>query len=416
MPKAPTQPQPLNFGNAGPAPIAAPGWQPPQQPSATPIDAAIAQQADNLAGQHLLAAAGTAPHFGESGSAPIVALVDDITGDFINTGDDTYSLLSDRYNQGLPQTRLSTLPKVEGAPPVAGLSTLMQPVYTGNAESTSEVVSIHGPFIDEEEEHVPDWVKRLWWNSNPNKRKDIPTSALTKNMQGFLRYNHDVSLNDGKSQWSYNDKGFHPIHTLMECICAHWRTFPKMHPWYRGWTQVQKTEFVVGLVQEAVRLTIEEYGDCTCRTHSDRPTNNTPLMLYSKAACKVVNRHTQIELLETLVNKGGGITSVDSNGNNAVMLAAGHDNHNVFRWFFEHAPYLRDTCGFDWKHKNNDGRNVLSLVRNRTDSGRVLYWCLDLANRGFMTNDVFDSDTQSRGGPGGISTANQRWRSSSGRT
>ena len=202
MLKAPTQPQPLNFGNAGPAPIAAPGWQPPQQPSATPIDAAIAQQADNLAGQHLLAAAGTAPHFGESGSAPIVALVDDITGDFINTGDDTYSLLSDRYNQGLPQTRLSTLPKVEGAPPVAGLSTLMQPVYTGNAESTSEVVSIHGPFIDEEEERVPDWVKRLWWNSNPNKRKDIPTSALTKNMQGLLRYNHDVSLNDGKSQWS----------------------------------------------------------------------------------------------------------------------------------------------------------------------------------------------------------------------
>ena len=358
-----------------------------------------------FAGQNLLAAAVSAPHFGESGSAPTDALVGNITGDFITTGDDTISLLSDRYNQGMQKTGLSTLPKVEGPPPVAGLSTLIQPVYTGIAESTSEMVSIHEPFIDEEDEQVPDSVKRQWWNSNPNKIRDIPNSALTGRMQGFLRFNHDASLNSGKSQWSYNDLGFHPMHSLMESICAQWRSFPRNHPSYWNWSPEERTRFVVSLVNEAVHHTLSEYGDCTCRTHSDRPTNNTPLMLYAKAACKVVNRHTQIELLETLVKKGGGINSVDSTGNNAVMLAAGHDNENIFQWFYEHAPFLKEEFRFDWNHKNDDGRNVLAVVDKKNAGGRVQNWCKDLAKRGFV-----DKDT------GGSSSANKRWRPSSGRT
>ena len=312
---------------------------------------------------------------------------------------------------------MPTLPKVEGAPPATGISTLLKPVCTGIAESTaaSEVVSIHGPFIAEEDEHVPDRVQRILWNANPNKTQEIPTSALTMNMRGFLKYNHDTSSHAGTSQWRYNEKGFHPIHTLMESMCAYSATFPKDHPSFHKWSQEEKNVFVLNLVREAVDHTIMEYGDCTCRTHSDRPTNNTPLMFFAKAECKVVNRRTRIEILETLVWKGGGITAVDSNGSNAVMLAAGGDNQDVFYWFYEQVRYLRDKCGFEWNQKNNDTRNMLALVRNRTDTGNVLKWCMDLATRNWMDDDVFASDTQRRGGRGGSSGVNQRWRCSSGR-
>ena len=405
MPKATTQTPAPNFGNTGSAPIAAP---------AALIDVASGQQVDNLTGQNLLAAAVPTPHFGESSSASTVALRGNNKGDFIDEKDESYSLMDPGiYNQGLPQTRLPTLPKAEGAPPVTDLSSLLKPVCTGIAESTaaSEIVSIHGPIIDEEDEHVSDRVKRVVWKANPNKRQEITTSALSGSMRSFLFYNHNTSTEAEKSEWRYNEKGFHPFHTLMESLCAKSATFPKDHPSFHTWYQGRKNDFVLHLVREAVEHTLEEYGDCTCRTQSDRPTDNTPLMFLAKAECKVVDHRTLIEILQMLVIRGGGINAVDSNGSNALMLAAGHDNQPIFKWFYDNAWYLRDTCGFEWNHKNNDRRNVLALVKKRDDNGAILNWCMDLAMRGFIEGGVVAYDTQRRGGRGGSSGVNQRYRS-----
>ena len=229
-------------------------------------------------------------------------------------------------------------------------------------------------------------------------------------MQGFLRHNHDDSAHDGRSQWRYNNKGYHPIHTLMESLCAKRASFPKDLPTFHNWAQATRDKFVLDLVKEAVDLTNHEYGDCTCRTQCDRPPNNTPLMFFAKAECKVVNLRTRYEILETLVWQGGGLSAVDSNGNNAVMHAAGSDNRDIFYWFYDRARILAEDCDFKWNHKNDDTRNMLAMVRNRGDTGDILNWCIDLATTGWLDDDYFASDPPRRGGPGGSSGANQRYR------
>ena len=294
-----------------------------------------------------------APNFGDTGSAPIEAQeVDNL--DYVDPEDEAFSLMPRGiYNKGPPKTGLSTLSKVEDAaisladrgiyntaPPATGLSTLLKVIDAGTtsiagSSAPSEVVTTGTAFLGEEDQYVPDRVQRIWWDANPNKLDTIITSDLTPNMQGFLRNHHDDSAQNGWSQWSYNSIGYHPIHTLIEALCAKGSSFPKEHLQFRYWEQDRKDTFVLNLVQEAVRLTNREYGACTCRTQCDRPPNNTPLMFFAKAECKVVNRRTRFEILEKLVWQGGGLGEVDSNGTNAVMHAAGSGNRDVFLWFYD---------------------------------------------------------------------------------
>ena len=426
-----------------------PGWQPPQQPLATLIDAAIAQQADNIAGQNLLAAAVLAPHFGESCVAPTVALAVDYQGERMDERDESYSLMSSGlYNRSLPKSAWPTLPTVEG---MTGLSTLMQPVGTGisglstlsvvmdtagphstaasstqsellasgvaylGPSSQSDVPSDCATFLGGSQQTVPAGVENITWDPNPTKKCNIRDDELSPLMQGFLR-NHHVDYGDSRGLWCYNICGFHPMHTVIEAICSKQSTFPIGFNGWHDLSQSTKDANVQALVLEAMGHTIRQYESCAIRTLGSRPANNTPLMMYMKTECRVVEPSTARFILQKLIFQGGGLKLVDNHGNNAIMLAAGHGNKLVFQWCHHQHRGLYEECGFDWNQKNDGGRNCLSIVRNCAKSSEILTCCQDLARMHWMDEDDFASDPHRptlSGRSGGASNSHQSIRAPS---
>ena len=203
--------------------------------------------------------------------------------------------------------------------------------------------------------------------------------------------------------WTYNSMGFHPLHTFVES--AQLSTFGDWHPEFRSWHQPQFNAFVEALWDEAVRLTTKQYGVCQPRTQTDRPPNNTPLMMLAKWGCPSVDDDVLGRMISRLVFEGGGGPAlVDNRDTNAVMMAAGAGNKPFFHWFYARA-YTFAERGFKWDQRNKpDGRNMLSLAEKEGADKQILKWCEDLLARKFLKKVDF------AGGRGGQSSANQRNR------
>ena len=251
---------------------------------------------------------------------------------------------------------------------------------------------------------VPPGVQPCFWHSNPSTLEVINTDEMSGALRTFLRHYH-YDGPGGLATWNYNLKGYHPLHTLVEALRT--SDFPRGHADFLDLGQADRDAWVLELWWEAVTFTRRQYGECTPRTQSPRPPNNTPLMLLSKSRFPVCSTHIVLAMLSFLVVEGVGKPNlVDNRGSNAVMMAAGHGNKPVFLWFAERAMPLPEG-GFQWFHHNLDGRNILDVVRNETNphSG-ILKLCLDLASRGFMANNASEESNR----PGGWSQANQRLR------
>ena len=191
--------------------------------------------------------------------------------------------------------------------------------------------------------------------------------------------------------WEYNDKGHHPMHSLVVALCS--SDFPRGHAAFLELNQAGRDRWVLELWMEAVKFTRRQYGECTPRTHTDLSPNNTPMMLLAKSRISVCSTQTLHSMLSFLVIDGVGKPNlVDNRGANAVMMAAGHGNKPVFDWFAKRAGHLAES-GFQWFHHNIDGRNILDLAERHSEIHRL---CLDLAESGFMQNNASEGANQRR--------------------
>ena len=202
--------------------------------------------------------------------------------------------------------------------------------------------------------------------------------------------------------FGYNFGGFHPLHTAV--VEATKASFGNWHQDYNRWNYREFGFFVEKLWNETIRLTTKQYDVCQPRTHSDRPPNNTPLMLLAKWGSPQVSDEVQERMITALVfDGGGGPGLVDNRGMNAPMHAAGVSNKTFFKWFFNRAVPLKN-AGFNWDQRNEDGRNVLGLVLKLGADPEIRAMCVDLEKRKLLTRVDGDegSDRQS--------TANRRNR------
>ena len=94
--------------------------------------------------------------------------------------------------------------------------------------------------------------------------------------------------------------------------------------------QEWKRRIMIDLWEQALQLTNVEYDSCAVRTHSDKPANNTPLIMMAKSQFKIVNDLEYKSMLSQLINAGGGLCLVDNQRSNAFMHACTSNNFIFF--------------------------------------------------------------------------------------
>lgn len=77
---------------------------------------------------------------------------------------------------------------------------------------------------------------------------------------------------------------------------------------------------------EALRLLVEEYGDCTVRTNTDLLPNDTALMLKAMAEFKCVDEKQYEDMIGMLVRSGGFVCAHDRRKMNCFIHATGSTN------------------------------------------------------------------------------------------
>ena len=221
------------------------------------------------------------------------------------------------------------------------------------------------------------------WVANPQILRVIREAELSKDMQAFLRLKH----RDARDPWrpfGYNASGNHVIFTVIEEITK--RNFGDWHADRYYWSQYQLEKFVEAFWDETVRLTTEQYGTCTIRSHTDRPANNTPLMKLAKWGHPTMSPEFHQRMVTTLVFLGQCEPgAVDNRNMNAFMHACGAGNRPCVGFFFDKAKQFRE-LGFNFDQRNDpDRRNALGVVFLGGADEWIKRKCEDLCKRGFMT-------------------------------
>jgi len=170
-----------------------------------------------------------------------------------------------------------------------------------------------------------------------------------------------------------------------------------------------KERWLFRLFKEGVLLTTKQYGACIPRTQGSQPPNNTPLMTLAKAPFPGVGWQIYHKMMECIIDNGGNPALVDNLGVNAFMHAAGHGNSAFVEWFYKRVDHCKRS-GFDFNHKNDEGRNVLSMLMQRNSHPGILAKMKDLAVKGHLDEVVHVVDAERPWRFGGTSGARQRSR------
>jgi len=255
---------------------------------------------------------------------------------------------------------------------------------------------------------LPTEVRLPTYDENPQILMRITRDMLTQKMSRFVDNCHQVP-NDSNWVWEYNEKGWTPLHSLMDCCKATELPVWELNNLY-GLTTQGRYIWLFDLFQEGVDLTVKMYGACTVRTHGSQPENNTPLMMLSKAKPRLVDQQTYVNMIEYLVNNGhGGLALVDNHRMNAVMLAAGGGNLAFLKWANERKESLAER-GFNWNAVNDAGRNMLCLCRQYNANPHVLKMLKGLAKEKYIRILVHPPVEGDPGRQGGQSNVHRRDR------
>jgi len=246
------------------------------------------------------------------------------------------------------------------------------------------------------------------YSPNPAIRQRISRDMVSPQMQRFLDNCHKVPAGD-TYVWEYNDKGWSPIHSLMDCCKA-----VALPAWERdrmfGLSTQQQYDWLYGLFTEGVDVTVTMYGECTVRTQGTQPPNNTPLMMLSKAKPQLVDQLTYVNMIEYLLKVGkGGLSLVDNHGMNALMLASGGGNYAFIKWAYDRKERLADD-GFNWEATNDAGRNMLCLCRQQNSNLKVVKALESLAAARYITILDHPPVAGEPGRQGGQSNVHRRHR------
>ena len=166
-----------------------------------------------------------------------------------------------------------------------------------------------------------------------------------------------------------------------------------------------RDKYVVDLWQEAIALTVRQYGSCSPRTHSQQPPNNTPLHLMAKCSYKSwLPTDTYDRLMDTLMEAcGDELNAVDNRGSTAFIMAAGAGNVPFIDYCIRRMDFLEERR-IDWNHRNIDRCNAFNITDHETSNLAVHNKLMLLVKHGKL--DELDHPNRA-----GRSSANRRNRS-----
>ena len=97
---------------------------------------------------------------------------------------------------------------------------------------------------------------------------------------------------------------------------------------------------LLGLFQEVIRLTLQEFG-CTCVCSSNNLDQGlTPLMMIAERPFAILKDKELYQILTLMINGAPGLNWVDNHGNNALMLAASSNNEVFFEFFYQNWAFI----------------------------------------------------------------------------
>ena len=317
------------------------------------------------------------------------------------------------------RTRAPSIRRWRKQKPDAGLPTLHEPeADNGVTSEPDDGVALGGEATTLGFPSAPGPAEPVHWDANPSVMAVISGEEMSDSMRQFLDYCHmdypnsrdanGLARGDARYVWRYNNRGWQPLHSLIDSLRD--RDFPQWcHQWFDSQFGTEQQAWLLRLFREAVQHTQRQYGSCTPRTHGTQPPNNTPLMLLAKSGFPRVTKDTYRRMMECVIYCGGDPRLVDNHGNNAFMHACGHGNVWFVEWFYNRVEACRGK-GFDFNHKNQDGRNALSMVKQAGSNHAVVKKIEDLAKKNIIERLQHEPDVLRPHRHGGSSGANQRER------